>query len=101
MINSGNKIYIGDTGLAVICDMGVDTTYAEDAVLNVRKPDGSEVQWPAEPHAVDGESTYLIYRTQDGDLDLRGRYKVQPKLTLSTWSGYGETAEFRVEGRYR
>ena len=101
MINSGNKIYIGDTGLAIICNMNVDTAIAENAHLQVRKPDGSEVKWPAEPHAVDGKYTYIKYITREGDLDLRGRYKVQPKLTLSTWTGLGETSEFRVEGRYR
>jgi hypothetical protein len=101
MINSGNKIYIGDTGLAIVCNMRVDTTVAQDAYLQVRKPDGSEVKWPAEPHGVDGEHTYLKYVTQEGDLDMRGRYKVQPVLTLSTWTGRGETDEFRVEGRYR
>jgi hypothetical protein len=100
MLND-NSIYIGDVGLSIVCDMGVDTSQAENAVFKVRKPDGTEVEWPAQPHEVDGVTTYLQYYTREGDLDQRGRYKVQPHLKLSAWEGSGETDEFRVEGRYR
>jgi hypothetical protein len=101
MINS-NKIYVGDVGLAVICNIGVQTTYAENIELKVRKPDGTEVIWgPGEPHEVDGVPNYVRYITKEGDLDQRGRYKIQPKLKLSGWEGYGETDDIRVDGRYR
>ena len=101
MINSGNSIYIGDIGLAIVCDMGVDTSAATEAYLSVRKPDGTEDKWTAQPHTVDGVPNYIIYTTREGDLDQRGRYRVQPRLKLSAWEGSGDTDEFRVEGRYR
>ena len=101
MINTENKIYVGAIGLAVICDIGVDMSLATDIYFQVRKPDGTEVTWPAAPHAIDGDQSYLKYDTRKGDLDQRGRYKIQPRMTLVNWTGHGETSEFRVEGRYR
>lgn len=101
MINDENKIYIGDTGLAIICDMNANISGATNIVLNVRKPDGTIVIWNAEEHSIDGESNYVKYITQEDDLDQRGRYKVQPRATISGWTGRGETAEFRVEGLFR
>ena len=101
MDNTGNKIYVGDVGLAIIVDLSEDIEGATDCHLLIRKPGGTEVEWPAEVYAVNGNTQYLRYYTVAGDLNLAGRYKVQPEITLSGWTGKGETDEFRVYRAYR
>lgn len=91
-----NKIYLGDIGLAIVLDVGEDITGATGAKMIVKKPDGTIVEWDAEVHTVSDETRYVRYYTQAGDLDQKGRYRVQAYLTLSGWTGRGETATFRV-----
>lgn len=91
-----NKIYVGDTGLAIVLDCGEDITGATDTVMYVKKPDGTFVTWTAEVLTVSGETRYLRYYTQAGDLDTKGRWRIQAGLTVSGWTGRGETTTFRV-----
>lgn len=96
-----NKIYQGDTGLAIVCDLETDISEALTVKLLVRKPGGEEVEWEASVYEANGETRYIKYVTQEGDLDKRGRYMVQPYVELPGWKGRGETSEFRVEAHFR
>lgn len=91
-----NKIYVGDIGLAILANCGVETTEAENIVMEVTKPDGTIATWNTEITSVGGIPNYLVHYTEAGDLDQAGTYRVQPKFRLSTWNGLGETAKFKV-----
>jgi hypothetical protein len=102
MLNSDNKIYVGDIGLAILVDVGADISDATEATLSVRKPDGTEVSWAAEVRTVSGQTNFLRHVTVPGDLDVPGKYRVQPNLTIAGgWSGLGETDTFRVYDTFR
>lgn len=90
------KIYVGDVGTEILIDLQEDISMATDHILFVKKPDGSFVQWIAEVH--DGQ--YLKYVCQEGDLDHKGTYKIQPKISIAGWSGLGETVSFKVYDKW-
>ena len=96
-----NKIYQNDIGLAVVCNVHADISNALEVKLLVRKPGGEEVEWDGWVHEANGKSQYVKYLTQEGDLDKRGRYMVQPYIEIPGWKGRGETDEFRVEAPFR
>ena len=96
-----NKVYIGDVGLAIILklakdDEDLDITGATNAKMFIKRPDGTTTEWTAEVHTISGETKYLRYFTQAGDLSQKGRWRIQAGLTLSGWTGRGETGIFRV-----
>jgi hypothetical protein len=96
-----NKVYIGDVGLAIILNLApdgedLDITGAQNTKMFVKRPDGTTTEWAAEVHTISGETKYLRYFTQAGDLSQKGRWRVQAGLTLSGWTGRGETGIFRV-----
>ncbi len=87
-----DKIYVGDIGTEILVDCAADISTASNPVIEVKKPDGTVVQWPA---TLQGTTT-LRYVTQAGDLDQEGRYLVQARPNILGWSGRGETARFVV-----
>jgi hypothetical protein len=101
MLNPDNKIYTGDTGLAILVDVGCDIGGAAETSLSVLKPDGTQVLWTAETRTVSGQTRHLQYITEPTDLDIPGKYRVQPLLTFAGWSGRGETDTFRVYPAFR
>lgn len=98
---STDKIYVGDTGTAIIVDCGSGLEGATVAVLSVRKPDGFEVSWPATVIAIDGATRFLRYVTHPGDLDQPGSYKVQAHVALPGWTGRGGTFKFKVYQHFK
>lgn len=90
------KIYVGDVGTAIICNCGEDVSTATSRKIKIKKPDGTEVEKDAEVY----QTNYFKYVTVTGDLNLEGLYKVQPTMTLGSWSGSGETDEFQVYPPY-
>lgn len=100
------KVYVDAIGVGIECNMYEDMTGAYDVSLLVRKPDGTEVEWTdADPGIVEVDGVdspnFILYTTVDGDLDQSGRYKVQPKFSMSGATNYGNTDYFRVYKRYR
>lgn len=96
-----NKIYTGDVGLAIVADCGQEVGSATNAVFVVKRPDGSEVEWTATPHQIGGAYNYLLYVTVAGDLTQIGTYKIQPRFTLSGWTGRGEPGKFKVYDKFK
>ena len=90
------KIYKDDVGTMIYVNCGQDITGATATKLKVKKPSGTEVEWTA---TVDG-TTQLRYITGSGDIDESGAYLVQSNMTLSGWTGLGETATFTVYEPY-
>jgi hypothetical protein len=90
------KYYVGDIGTEIIVDCGTAIGGATNLKLKVKKPDSTEVEWTA---TIDGTDN-LKYTTVSGDFNLSGTYFLQAALTLSGWSGLGESAQFIVHDPY-
>lgn len=87
-----NKVYVGDTGTAIIVDSGVDISAATAMSIEVRKPDGVIVSLPANASGL----TALRFDTLPDTLDVPGAWRVQPKVTLPSGTWRGETAVMQV-----
>lgn len=87
-----DKVYVGDIGTEIIVNCGQSIVGATATSLEVRKPGGKEVSWAASVY----NDNYLKYTVVVDDFEKAGIYKVQSKLTLSGWTGRGETDNFRV-----
>lgn len=98
---STDKIYVDDVGTGITVDCGSDLEGATEAALLVRKPDGTDVSWPATIIAIDGVKRFLRYVTHPGDLDQPGSYKVQAHVALPGWSGRGATFKFKVYQHFK
>jgi hypothetical protein len=85
------KVYIGDNPVIEI-DCGEDITEASALTLQVRKPDKSIVVWIPETYG----TTKLRYQTAPADLDVKGDYLIQPRLTIDGWTGRGDTVTLTV-----
>lgn len=92
------KIHVGDVDTEIIIEMDEDLSAISDAEFHVQKPDGTEVVWTA-----DVGSAQLSYVVGSGDLDMAGRWIIQPyvKFTGSlAWEGHGDSVEFEVYPEY-
>lgn len=85
------KNYVGDVGLAVSLDVGVDLTGAGECTILVQLPNGTEATWPAT-----AEGTKLTHVTAADELAQAGVYRLQAAFTLGGWTGRGETATMTV-----
>lgn len=91
------NIYINDIGTVIEIDMGENISTATGLVLEVQKPDLTRVEWTPIIYG----TNYLRYSVVAGDLDKVGKYLINPKLTLSTWIGRGNTISFEVLSRFK
>lgn len=91
-----NKHYVGDVGTEITVDCGTTITEATGTKLKVKKPDGTAVEWTATVSGTDD----LKYTTISGDFDQDGVYYLQASLTISGWTGLGETANFTIHSPY-
>lgn len=87
-----NKHYIGEVGTDIIVDCGSVITGATGIKLKVKKPDGSTAEWGAD---IEG-TNHLKHTTIASDFNQAGTYYLQSLLTLSGWTGLGETAIFDI-----
>ena len=86
------KVYIGDTGTAIVLDTGQSLAGATASTIEVRKPDGTPVSLTAPVF----ESTKVRYITLAGTFDQAGEWLLQAKVTLPTGVWLGETASLTV-----
>lgn len=91
------KVYVGDVGTEIKVDMQESMSGASNRTFEVKKPSGEEKTWSGVEIV---ETTKLKYTIQDGDLDVPGIYRIQPKLTIGAWIGKGYTVSFRVYEKY-
>ena len=90
------KHYIEDVGTIITVDCGTAISGATNAKLKVKKPDGTSAEWTATISGTDD----LKYTTISGDFDQSGVYYLQASLTISGWTGLGETATFTIHSPY-
>jgi len=78
------KTYVGDTPVIVL-DCKTDISTASALAIEVRKPNGTEVIWPA---SLSG-STAVQYETATDTLDMPGIWLMQAHVTIGAgvWSG--------------
>lgn len=96
MSNEDGKIYVGDVGTEIIIDMGSDISDATITTLKVKKSD-KETTWAATIH----DTNFLKYAIVADDLDVSGKYFIQPYLETPSWQGHGETVSFEVYELWR
>ncbi|MDD1695076.1 MAG: hypothetical protein LUQ71_10170 [Methanoregula sp.] len=74
------SVFVGDVGVTVkyTITSGPANTGATLLQFQVRKPDGSLVNWPALNLASDTSGKTLYYDTIAGDFDQPGDYRIIP-----------------------
>lgn len=87
-----SKVYVGDTGTAIILDCGQDISAATVRSIEVRKPNGSRASWAATASGTNA----IRFDTISTTLDQPGVWKLQAKVTLSSGVWRGETVELDV-----
>jgi hypothetical protein len=87
-----SKVYVGDTGTAIVLDTLQDLTTASLAAIEVRKPNGQTVTWTAAVF----ETTKVRFVTLAGTFDMAGEWALQAKVTMPAGSWLGEVAPLRV-----
>lgn len=87
-----SKVYVGDTGTAIILDCGQDVSAATARSIEARKPDGTTVSWAASASGTNA----IRFDTLAGTLDQAGKWRLQAKVTLPSGLWRGATAELVV-----
>lgn len=88
------NIYKNTVGLRIRIDVGIPDNEISLAKIYLKKPDGSVVEKNAQKEV---GSTIIYYETQEGDLNLEGRYSVQPYIETTTgFKGRGAVNYFDV-----
>lgn len=91
------KIYAGDVGTKIKVDMGESMVGATALSFEIQKPNQKPVTFT--PVTINGN--FLEYITVANDIDLVGDWDMNPKLTLGSWSGLGETVSFEVFAKFK
>ena len=92
-----SKVYVGDTGTAIILDCAQDISTATARTIEARKPDGTTISWAA----VASGTNSIRFDTLVGTLDQAGAWKLQAKVTLPSGLWRGATAELVVYANFR
>lgn len=94
-----NKFYVGDYGTDIIVECGEDISGATGTVIKYRKPDNKTGEWVATIYD-NPDSQYdnscLKYTVEDGDWDLAGTWFINAFMSLTGWTGHGETDSFML-----
>ena len=86
------EAFVGDEGTAIILDCGANVSSAVSSSIEVQKPDGEKLSWPAEIF----EINYLMVVTESDTLDMPGRWKLQSKVILPSGQVRGKVVEILV-----
>lgn len=94
MSNSGpDCFHVGDIGVAIIADLGIDLSDMTSGVFYVQKPTGTLVTWTGTQEG----SSRLRYVNALGDFNEEGDYTIQVKLTLPTGTLWSSKDVFTIE----
>lgn len=94
------SFHVGDIGAVIeytVTENGaaLDISGATTKQLKLLGPGGT-VKTRTAAFGTDGTDGVLTYATIAGDLDVKGKWYVQPYLVLPSWTGHGAVAEFIV-----
>lgn len=87
-----SKVYVGDTGTAIVLDVGVSLAGATAQSIEARRPDGTSVSWAGTVF----ESTKVRFISLVGTFSQPGDWKLQARVTLPTGTWTGEVAKLTV-----
>jgi len=88
-------LYVGDVGKEIYVETEYEIPTNADVFLNVKKPDGTIVQWQGTIH----NNTQILYITKDGDIDQKGKWYLQSYLEWTdtqTNKIHGDIISFEV-----
>jgi hypothetical protein len=91
-----DKVYQGDVGTIIRIDCNDTISTATDTFIMFKKPDGTLKTWAATIYGTE----YLTYTLTAQDTDIIGIGYVQPKLTLSGWTGRGKTCALPIHAHF-
>lgn len=90
-------LYLGEFGVPIRLECGIDITAATALSINVRKPDGATAVWPALAQG----TTAIQYFVQAGDLAVVGLWRLQARVVGPGGSDrLGSTAMLSVRPRW-
>ena len=92
-----SKVYVGDTGTAVILDCGQSIADATARSIEMLKPDGTNVSLTASASGTNS----IQYLTLVGTFAAAGKYKLQAKVTTPSGLWLGETVELIVYDKWK
>lgn len=84
-------VFLNDIGTQIRVDVGSDITGALTKQIKYIKPNGDSGAWEATV-----STQYLIYTTQDGDLNQSGEWVAQAKVQTGSGTWHGEITRFEV-----
>ena len=88
-----NTIIAGDEGTVITVDTGASLAGTSVHVIDVTKPDGETVSWPAQ--VVDDQ--FLEYTAEAGDLSQAGNYIVRARIESTAGKWRGRETIFEVQ----
>ena len=97
-----NEIHVGDIGTSFTmvlkeCDVVVDISTATVKDIIFRKPDSEKtVVIQTAEFVTDGIDGEIEYITILNDLDIKGTWYIQAKVTLPTGTWSSDTSKFKV-----
>ncbi len=95
------KLYVDSVGVEFLLNLDRNLADVTEQYINVKKPNGSEVTWAATKYTHQGEYEFLQYLTVEDDLDMCGKYLLQPKIiTVNGGTFYGRTTSITVQKRF-
>jgi len=87
------SVFIGDTGVKIILEVGTDITSATTRKIKYRKPGGDSGSWTA----IQESSISISYTTTAAtDLNEAGRWRLQAYVVTPSWTLSGKIANINV-----
>ena len=96
VLSNSIVLHEGDYGQVLYVYLGSDISSATNHVLNVTKPDGTEVVWVCNLYTFGMVFNYLSYKILPGDLLQTGLYTLQSSITIGSLVELGETFTLQV-----
>jgi hypothetical protein len=87
------SVFIGDTGIEIILDVGTNIAASSSRKIKYRKPSGDSGSWTA----IQKTSTSIAYTTTaTTDLNEVGRWLLQAYVVTPSWTLSGKIARLNV-----
>ena len=95
-----NEIHVDDIGTSFQmtlneCDVPVDIQAATVKEIIFKKPDKTVVTQTAE-FLTDGSDGIIYYKSVSGDLDTKGTWYIQARVTMPSGTWSSDTSKFKV-----
>lgn len=89
-------VYVGEVGVPLALECGIDLSAATQVSIEVRRPDGTTTSWSGVVHNL----TAVGYVTAAPDLSQQGSWRLQARIVWPGSDRLGATAVLSVLPRY-